>query len=46
MEGRGREGPRWERGQEGEKGNMIRFWWLGINRSEEALRVSRKNGNR
>ena len=43
---RGKEGPRWERGQGGEKGNMIRYsGWGGRNRTE-ALRLSRKNGNR
>jgi hypothetical protein len=41
---RGREGPGWEKRQGGEKENMIRYWRWG-DRSE-ALRASRKNGNR
>ena len=39
---RGKEEPEWKRGQLGEKENMIRY--LGCR--TEALRASRKNGNR
>jgi hypothetical protein len=41
----GREEPGWERGQKGEKGNMIRYG-QGVGDRSEAMRASRKNGNR
>jgi hypothetical protein len=44
--GEGREEPGYERGQEREEGNRIRYWGWGWGRTEEALRASRKNGNR
>jgi hypothetical protein len=42
--GEGREeGSGWEREQEGEEGNMIRYW---VRERSEALRANRMNGNR
>jgi hypothetical protein len=49
VDGRGSEGPGWERGQGGEEGNMIRYLGaregVGEDRTE-VLKASRKNGNR
>ena len=42
--GGGREGSGWERGQGEEEWKMIRYW--GGGGRNEALRASRKNGNR
>jgi hypothetical protein len=40
----GREEPEWERGQGGEKENIIRCWgWGGGGNSTEVLRASRKS---
>ena len=38
----GREGPEWERGQGGERGNMIRYWVGTLSEAPRASRMSIK----